>query len=120
MTLAPGRKRAIGKENTGRVGVLSVGSDVEDKLGGGSFRIVGQRAAFANEVILINVPLGASVCLQTANGQISRHADIMKRGMVFCRPILILRFILGNILADRSTQETCACCCNGSGFRPRW
>lgn len=85
VSFAPCGARALREKNTHGVGQPAVGSDVKNKFRGGSFRIVGQRRPFAHEVVLVDKSLRTGVGLQTAEGWIRRHADIMERGMAVCR-----------------------------------
>jgi hypothetical protein len=79
MGLRPLGYRLCRKENTYRVGQLSIGGHVKDEFCSWSFRIVAEGSTLANKIVLIDVPLSASIGLEAAD----RHADIMNGRRAF-------------------------------------
>ena len=87
MGLAPGGARAVREKDADGVGQLAVGGNVEDEFGGGSFRIIGERRAFADKVVLVHVSLGTGIGLQAADG----HGNIIVREAGVCRCLGVSR-----------------------------
>jgi hypothetical protein len=79
MGLPPLGYRLCRKENTYRIGQLAIGSNVEDEFCCGRFRIVAEGSTLTDEIVLIDVPLSASISLEAAD----RHADIMNGRRAF-------------------------------------